>query len=82
MQKYLLLKVKEAVLILVEIGEHVEAFSFAYVIDHVVLKELVDVICGNFSKLHSVNSFKGCPGFKSMLFCQLLPLLLHDFLIF
>ena len=41
---YLLLIVEEAVLILVEVGEHVEALGLADVIYHVVLEELVDVV--------------------------------------
>lgn len=42
---YLLLKVEEAVLILVEVGEHMEALGLADVVHHVVLQELVDVVC-------------------------------------
>ena len=41
---YLLLIVKEAVLVLVEVGEHMEALGFADVVHHVVLEKLIDVI--------------------------------------
>ena len=42
---HLLLKVKEAILVFVEIGEHVEALSLTDVVDHVVLQKLIDVVC-------------------------------------
>ncbi len=44
---YLLLEIKEAIFIFVEVGEHVEALSFADVVDHVVVQELVDVVGGD-----------------------------------
>ena len=58
-----------------------EALSFTDVIDHVVLEELVDVVGGNFSKLHAIDSFKGCPRFKTMLFGKLLPLFFYNLFI-
>lgn len=42
-----ILIVKEAVLVLVEVGEHMEALSFADVVHHVVLKKLIDVVGTN-----------------------------------
>ena len=44
---HLLLEVKEAVFVLVEVGEHVEALSLADVVHHVVLKKLIDVVGTN-----------------------------------
>ena len=46
---YLLLKVKETILVLVKIGEHMETLSFTDVVDHIVLQELIDVVGRNFS---------------------------------
>ena len=40
----LLLKVEEAILVLIEVGEHVEALSLADVVDHVVLQKLIDIV--------------------------------------
>ena len=78
---YLLLKVKETILILVKIGEHMETLSFTDVVDHIVLQELIDVVGRNFSQLHAVNSLECSPGLEPMLLCELLPLLFHYFLI-
>ena len=41
------MKVKEPVLVLVKVGEHVEAFCFADVVYEVVLQELIDVVGGD-----------------------------------
>ena len=75
------MKVEEAIFVLIKVCEHMEALSFTDVVDHVVLKELVDVVGGDFSQLHPVDSLEGCPRFKAVLLRQLLPLLLDDLLV-
>ena len=78
---YLLLKIEEAILVLIEVGEHVEALSFTNVVDHVVLEELVDVVGADLSQLHAVDALEGSPGFETVLLGELLSLLLHDLLV-
>ena len=75
------MEVEETILVLVEIAKHVEAFSFADVVHHVVLQELVDIIGGDLAKLHSVDALESSPGLKAMLLGQLLALLLDNLLI-
>ena len=81
-RRNLLLKVKESILVLVEIGEHVEALSLTDVVDHVVLQKLIDVVCWYFAQLHSIDAFEGRPGLKTVLLGQLLSLLFDDLLVF
>ena len=78
---YLLLEIEEAILVLIEVGEHVEALSFTNVVDHVVLKELVDVVGADLSQLHAVDALEGSPGLETVLLGELLSLLLHDLLV-
>ena len=75
------MEVEEAILVLIEEAEHVEALSFADVVYHVVLQELVDVISRYFAQLHAVDTLEGRPWFKALLLGKLLALLFHDFLI-
>ena len=82
MRVYLLLKIEETILVLVKVGEHVEAFGLTDVVHHVVLEELVDVVGRNFAQLHAIDALESCPGLKSMLFGQLLALLFDDLLVF
>ena len=78
----LLLEIEETILILVKVGEHVEALSLTDVVDHIILQELVDVICRDFAELHAIDSFKGGPWLKPVLLGKLLALFLNDLLIF
>ena len=78
---YLLLEIEEAILVLIEVGEHVEALSFTNVVYHVVLKELVDVVGADLSQLHAVDALEGSPGLETVLLGELLSLLLHDLLV-
>ena len=66
-KNYLLLEVEEAIFVLIEVGEHVEALSFTNVVDHVVLEELVDVVGADLAQLHAVNAFEGSPGLEPVL---------------
>ena len=78
---YLLLEVKESILVLVEVCEHVEALSFTDVVDHVVLEELVDVIGADLAQLHPIDALESRPGFETVLLGELLALLFYDFFI-
>ena len=78
----LLLEIEETILILVKVGEHVEALSLTDVVDHIILQELVDVICGDLAELHAINSLEGGPWLEPVLLSQLLALFLYDLLIF
>jgi len=75
------LEVEEAVLVLVEVAEHVEALGLADVIDHVVLQKLIDVVGRDLAQLHAVDALEGGPGLEAVLLGQLLPLLLRDFFV-
>ena len=66
-KNYLLLEVEEAIFVLIEVGEHVEALSFTDVVNHVVLEELVDVVGADLAQLHAVNAFEGSPGLEPVL---------------
>ena len=74
----LLLEIEETILVLIEVGEHVEALGLADVVDHVVLEELVDVVRRNLSQLHSIDTLEGCPRLESVLLGELLSLFLDD----
>ena len=78
----LLLEIEETILILVKVGEHVEALSLTDVVDHIILQELVDVICRDFAELHAIDSLEGGPWLEPVLLGQLLALFLYDLLIF
>ena len=78
---YLLLEIEEAILVLIEVGEHVEALSLTDVVDHVVLEELVDVVGANLAQLHAVDALEGSPGLETVLLGELLSLLLHNLLV-
>ena len=78
----LLLEIEETILVLIEVGEHVEALSLADVVDHVVLEELIDIVSANFSQLHAIDSLEGGPGLEAVLFGQLLSLFLYDLFVF
>ena len=78
----LLLEVKEAVLVLVKVGEHVEALSLADIVHKVVLQELVDVIGRDLAQLHAVDALEGRPRLEALLLGQLLSLLLDDLFVF
>ena len=80
--QHLLLKIEETILIFIEIGEHMEALSLTYVVDHIVLQKLIDVVGRNFAQLHSIDSLEGRPGLKTVLLGQLLSLLFDDLLVF
>ena len=58
-----------------------ETLSLTYVIDHIVLQELINIISWYLAQLHAVDPLEGCPGFKSVLLGQLLALLFHDLLV-
>ena len=58
-----------------------EALGLADIVDHVVLKELVYIVCRYFSKLHAIDTFKGGPWLEAVLFCELLALLFDDFFV-
>ena len=72
------MKIKETILIFVEIGKHMKTFSFTDIVDHIVLEELVDVVRRNLSQLHSIDTLAGCPRLKSVLLGELLSLFLDD----
>lgn len=76
------MEVEEAILIFVEVVEHVEALGLADVVDHVVLQKLVDIVGRNLVQLHAVYALEGSPRFESMLLGQLLALFFHDFFVF
>ena len=73
----LLLEIEETILILVKVGEHVEALSLTDVVDHIILQELIDVVCGDLAELHAIDSLEGGPGLEAVLFGQLLSLFFY-----
>ena len=75
------MELQKAILILIEIVEHMEAFLLLYIVHHIVIQELVDVIGTDLAKAHSIDSLEGGPWLKALLLGQLLALLLHYLLV-